>query len=284
MIHVTERGETGPRVAFLHGLFGQGKNFQAIARSLEPGYRSLLVDLPDHGESDWTERVDYVEMADAVAATLRDRLGAEGSEGPDGEGPGGKGPDGGPAATERLHVVGHSMGGKVAMLLALRHPELVDRLVVVDIAPAPAGGGEEFAHLLGALAGLDLDAVASRGDADAALTDLIPNPTTRGFLLQNLRRTDEGSWRWRANLELLRSQLDVVTGFPEVGDASFDGPVLWVGGERSDYIAPEHTARMRELFPRTRQLTVKDAGHWVHSEQPEVFSQALRVFFDAQDG
>ncbi|MDQ2623547.1 MAG: alpha/beta hydrolase, partial [Actinomycetota bacterium] len=99
----------------------------------------------------------------------------------------------------------------------------------------------------------------------------------------NLRRTDGGSWRWRANLDLLRSMLDVITGFPEIEGASFDGPVLWVGGERSNYIAPQHAERMRELFPRTRQLTVKDSGHWVHSEQPAVFTQALRVFLAAND-
>ena len=290
---VAEVGAAGSRVVFLHGLFGQGKNFQSIARGLEPEWRSLLVDLPNHGDSPWTDRIDYADMADAVAATLRTLLADDGTPSPsaddgtpspsaDGGTPSPSADGGTPSPSAgRVHVVGHSMGGKVAMLLALRHPELVDRLVVVDISPGVAGGTDEFEHLLGALAQLDLDAVTSRSEADAALTDPIPNPMTRGFLLQNLRRTDQGSWRWRANLDLLRSELDVITGFPEVGDAIFDGPVLWVGGDRSDYITPEHTPRMRELFPRTRQLTVKDSGHWVHSEQPAVFTQALRVFLAA---
>lgn len=258
-LSVTELGSAGPRVVFLHGLFGQGKNFQTIARGLEPEWRSLLVDLPDHGDSPWTEHVDYPAMADEVERAVRARL-AEG---------------------EKVHVVGHSMGGKVAMLLALRHPELVDHLVIVDIAPAAGGSTGEFEHLLGALAGLDLATLGSRAEADAALAGPITNPTVRGFLLQNLRRTEDGGWRWRANLELLRAELDAVAGFPDVDGASFDGPVLWVAGARSDYVRPEHVEPMRALFPRTRQLTVKDSGHWVHSEQPEVFTQALRVFLAA---
>lgn len=258
-VSMTEVGAAGPRVVFLHGLFGQGKNFQTIARGLEPEWRSILVDLPNHGASSWTDRVDYADMADAVAATLRTV------------------PADDDATSPRFAVVGHSMGGKVAMMLALRHPELVERLVVVDIAPGPGGGTEEFEHLLGALATLDLEALESRSHADAQLTELIASPTVRGFLLQNLQRADGGGWRWRANLDLLRAQLDVVGGFPDV-DATCDGPVLWVAGDRSDYVRPEHGERMRELFPRTRQLTVKDSGHWVHSEQPKVFTQALRVF------
>jgi len=266
LLHTARVGDADQTVVFLHGLFGQGKNFQTIARGLEPDLASLLVDLPDHGESAWTQRVDYAQMADAVAETVRAHVGQEVSD---------DGSPGGPATP--VHVVGHSMGGKVAMLLALRHPELVARLVVVDISPAGSDGTGEFEHLLGALATLDLETLTSRTEADAALTGPIPNPTVRGFLLQNLRRTGDG-WRWRANLDLLRASLDVIGGFPGTRRASFDGPVLWVAGERSDYVRPEHAPLMRALFPRVRQLTVKDAGHWVHSEQPDVFTQALRAF------
>ena len=265
-LSVTEVGAAGPRVVFMHGLFGQGKNFQRIARGLEPEWRSLLVDLPNHGASPWTESIDYADMADAVAATLRDLPDDDASPGDE--------------ASSRFAVVGHSMGGKVAMLLALRHPDLVDRLVVVDIAPAPGGGTEEFESLLGSLASLDLRTVESRSAADEELAELITSATVRGFLLQNLQRTEGDGWRWRANLDLLRAQLDVIGGFPEV-DATYDGPVLWIAGERSDYVRPEHADRMRELFPRARQLTVKDSGHWVHSEQPEVVTEALRVFLAA---
>lgn len=255
-LHATEIGDTGERVVFLHGLFGQGRNFTGVAKALRPELRSVLLDLPNHGHSPWTTSVDYTEVADAVATWLRARL-----DGPS-------------------HVVGHSMGGKIAMLLALRHPELVDRLVVVDISPAPSDGATEFEHLLGSLAGLDLTGLARRGDADAALAAAIPDDRVRGFLLQNLRSAD-GGFRWQANLDLLRRDLGAITGFPAVS-TTFDHPVLWMAGERSGYVEAEHAPLMRALFPRTTAVTIKGAGHWVHAEQPEAFVSALRVFLLAR--
>ncbi len=253
-IHATEVGDAGPRVVFLHGLFGQGRNFNQIAKALVPDLRSVLVDLPNHGRSAWSDSVDYEAVADTVATWLRTTY------------------DGEPAA----HVVGHSMGGKVAMALALRHPELVDRLVVADISPTASAGAGEFEHLLDSLAGLDLAAVDRRSDADDRLADLIEDPRVRGFLLQNLRGTADG-FAWQANLALLRRELGVIGGWPDIA-ASFDHPVLWLAGETSDYVRPEHEPTMRALFPRTRLATIKGAGHWVHSEQPEAFASALKVF------
>jgi pimeloyl-ACP methyl ester carboxylesterase len=255
-LHVLEVGETGPRIVFLHGLFGQGRNFSQIAKALTPDYRSTLVDLPDHGRSPWTEEVSYPGMADAVAATLGERY-----------------------AGESMHVVGHSMGGKVAMLLALRHPELVDRLVVVDISPAESEGADEFVHLLDSLAALDLASLARRSDADEALREAIDDERVRGFLLQNLRASTDG-FSWQANLALLRRDLATIAGFPAL-EGSFDHPVLWIAGERSSYVQDEHADDMKRLFPRTTAVTIKGAGHWVHSEQPEAFVSALRVFLGA---
>lgn len=254
-VHTTLVDGDGPTVAFLHGLFGQGRNFQAVAKSLAPDYRSVLVDLPNHGESAWSEVVDYVDMADAVAEALR------------------------PYA-DRLTVAGHSMGGKVAMVLALRHPDLVRRLVVIDISPVDSSDMSEFAYYLDSLAEMDLAAIDSRGAADAALSARVPNRTVRGFLLQNLTRTDTG-WGWRANLDVLRRELPSIGGFPEgLQSRPFGGPVLWVAGAKSDYVRAEYADTMRALFPSVRRLTVKDAGHWVHSEQREVFTTALRYFLD----
>ncbi len=259
-IHATEVGDTGPRVVFLHGLFGQGRNFTQAAKALVPDLRSVLVDLPNHGRSAWTDGADYLEVAEVVAGWLRETY------------------DG-----EPVHLVGHSMGGKVAMVLAQSHPDLVDRLVVVDISPATSDGAGEFEHLLGALAGVDLDALERRGDADEQLRELISDERVRGFLLQNLRSGAGGSgFRWQANLDLLRRELAAIGGFPELA-TTFDHPVLWMAGERSDYVLPEHEPAMRRLFPRTRMVTVKGAGHWVHSEKPEAFVSALRVFLTAED-
>ncbi len=257
-LHSTTIGDRGDRIVFLHGLFGQGKNFTQIAKALQPEFRSHLVDLPDHGRSEWTEAFSYEQTADAVAAHLR---GGFASDGP-------------------VHVVGHSMGGKTAMLLALRHPDLVDRLVVADISPTRSEGAGEFEHLLDSLAGVDLTTVARRSDADEQLQGPIDNPTVRGFLLQNLRQGDDG-YGWQANLDLLRRDLPAIGGWPDV-EAVFDHPVLWIAGERSDYVREEHAADMRRLFPRTRLLTIKGAGHWVHSEKPEAFVSALRVFLGDQ--
>lgn len=253
----TETDSPSHRVVFLHGLFGQGKNFTTIAKGLAPQFTSLLVDLPNHGRSEWTEHIDYEQMADAVAAQLRAEFAADGP----------------------VHLVGHSMGGKVAMAVALRHPDLIDRLVVVDMSPVQSSDMSEFRHLLGALATLDLTQLSSRTQADAQLTELIPNRTVRGFLLQNLRAEGDG-WRWQANLDLLLAELAHVGGYVPAG-APFPGPVLWVAGERSDYIRPEHRPLMEDLFPRTVLITIRGAGHWVHSEQPEAFTSALRTFLTA---
>ena len=257
-VHTTEVGDAGARVVFLHGLFGQGRNFATIASALQPDFRSLLVDLPNHGRSAWTEDFGYELLADLVADQLRDGFAADGA----------------------VHVVGHSMGGKVAMVLALRHPELVDRLVVVDISPVGGGDQGEFEHLLDSLAAIDLSTLSRRSEADERLSGPINDARVRGFLLQNLRSGGDG-FHWRANLDLLRRELPTIGGFPDDLAGTFDRPVLWVAGERSTYVRPEHEAAMRRFFPRTRQATVKGAGHWVHSEQPQVFVSALRTFLGA---
>lgn len=256
-IHAAQLGDSGDRIAFLHGLFGQGKNFTSIAKSLMPQFQSLLVDLPNHGRSQWTPRVDYVDLADRVADFLRADFAA-----------------GGP-----IHLVGHSMGGKVAMVLALRHPDLVARLIVADIAPRHSEGAGEFEHLLGALKTLDLTTLTRRSEADERLRPLIPDDAVRGFLLQNLRSGPDG-FHWQANLDLLRDSLITIAGFPPI-DATFDHPVLWLAGQRSDYITPADRPEMQRLFPRLTTVVVKDAGHWLHADQPQAFSSALRVFLTA---
>lgn len=263
-LHTTQIGSGSgdtEKIVFLHGLFGRGKNFTSIAKGLEPECTSLLVDLPNHGQSPWTEEFDYIEMADAVAEELV-AFGAEESP---------------------VGVVGHSMGGKVAMMLALRHPELVDRLVVEDISPVSSedskrDAGSGFSHLLNTLRALDLSTVGSRSEADETLAADIPDDRVRGFLLQNLRPGDDGYY-WEPNLDLLCRSLSRIGEFPDTDGKTYDRLVLWVAGEKSDYIRPEHTPAMRELFPRMLKVTIKGAGHWIHSEKPQEFLAALRRFF-----
>jgi pimeloyl-ACP methyl ester carboxylesterase len=267
-------GEAGPRVVFVHGLFGQGKNWTTIAKGLADSHRVTLVDLPNHGHSPWTDRVHYLDMVQMLAAEL-EHLG------------------------EPVTLVGHSMGGKVAMQLALRHPELLRALVVVDIAPVeyPVQGGrtddpdEEaspFAAYIDAMQALDLDSLTTRSDADDALRDAVPSRMVRSFLLQSLVREGlgaDGGWRWRLNLELLERDLGELRGFPAPPPgATYDGPVLWIAGANSTYILPEDRPAMDALFPATRLVRIKDAGHWVHSEQPEVFLRTLGLFLERVEG
>jgi pimeloyl-ACP methyl ester carboxylesterase len=251
-LHRTELGESGPRVVFCHGLFGQGKNWTQAGKALSADHRVLLLDMPNHGRSTWTEAFDYLELADLVAAELGD---------------------------EPVALVGHSMGGKIAMCLALRHPHLVERLAVVDVAPVAYESGREFVGYIDTMRSLDLGSLERRDQAEAALRDAVPNPVVRSFLLQNLRRGDDG-WHWQVNLDLLGDHMADLVGWPgdELGDAVYDGPVLWVGGARSDYISDEHAVEMDRRFPRNRRVLIKEAGHWVHSEQPEVFLEVMRRF------
>jgi pimeloyl-ACP methyl ester carboxylesterase len=249
-------GDHGSPIVFCHGLFGQGKNWTQIGKALAGDHRVTLLDLPHHGRSPWAARFDYLAIADSVAGAL--------------------------SGDDPVTLVGHSMGGKVAMLVALRHPSLVERLCVVDVSPVDYGAGSEFAAYIEAMQGLDLSALKQRAEADAALVDAVPHPTVRGFLLQNLRREGDG-WRWQVNLDVLGSELAKVSGWPEDeldGVSPYPGPVLWMSGARSRYVEDDYVAVMDRWFPRNRRVVVKDAGHWVHSEQPEVFVEVLRRFVD----
>jgi len=243
------------RVVFLHGLMGRGKNFTTIARGLTETTTSLLVDLPNHGASCWTESFDYIEITDLVAEELRRDF----------------------CKDEPAVILGHSLGGKVAMLLALRHPDLAAGLIIEDIAPLDSSTSE-FEHLLGTLLKLDLDEVSSRTDAHAQLKPDIQEAGVRGFLLQNLVRDGEGGFVWQPNLQMLYDALPTIVGFPEVEETFDNHPVLWVKGEDSDYINDEAEVAMRKLFPVTRKIQIRDAGHWVHSEQSKIFTQTIDYY------
>lgn len=252
-LYTLDYGTNGPRVLFCHGLFGQGRNWNNIARGLSDDYRVTAVDLPNHGRSAWTERVDYAEMADQVAELV--------------------------TTDDPVALVGHSMGGKVAMALALRHPNLVERLCVVDIAPVDYNSRGEFGRYIEAMQNMDLGAIGTREDADAAMAEVASDPGVRAFLLQNLRREGTG-WRWQANLNVLGRDLGALTGWPEplARAKAYEGNVLWMAGETSNYISDDMVNQMRQLFPKVQKIAIKGAGHWVHSDQPEVFMSVLRAF------
>lgn len=237
-------------VVFLHGLYGQGKNFSTIAHAISDVATSYLPDLPNHGQSPWTVEFTLANQAEETAQWISQNL------------------------HEPVTLVGHSLGGKLAMRIALSHPQLVSRLMVVDIAPAQTDRALSLAPLVAALRNLDLTSIRSRGEADHELGQEIDDDVVRGFLLQNLRRRGD-LWHWQANLDLLGDNLHIISGWEPIS-GSWDGPVYWVAGADSGYIQPEHDEVMRGYFPKTQAITIKNSGHWVHAEAPQAFESVLR--------
>jgi pimeloyl-ACP methyl ester carboxylesterase len=249
-----DRG-TGPPLVVLHGLFGAKRNWASIAKALAPHHRVLTVDLRNHGASPWDAVHDYPALAGDVARFIRTHVG-------------------GPAA-----VLGHSMGGKAAMVLAFEEPKLVERLIVVDIPPAPSR--TTLIDALQAMKNVPLAACTRRTEAEAVLAESIPDPAVRAFLVQNVVNGPNGL-AWAVNLEALERNFPAIVGFPDVAAGrTFPGPTLFVVGERSDYIRPEHHAVIQRLFPAATIEVVAGAGHWVHAEAPEAFLAVLSGFLSA---
>ncbi len=247
-------GEGEPLV-ILHGLFGSARNWQTIARRLAgEGYRVVSVDLRNHGASPWTESMSFADMVDDLEA-LVERL------------------DIGPAI-----VLGHSLGGKTAMLYALARPERVESLIVVDIAPVAYDHG--YLNYVLAMQGIDLSRYERRAEIDAALTDAVPERDVRGFLLQNLVVRDK-RLSWRLNLEAIGGAMDGLLGFPDVGDEEYEGRALFVRGETSDYIGRALEGAIAALFPQAEFAVVAGAGHRVHADRPDGFMDAVVGFLDS---
>jgi esterase len=245
---VMELGRGRP-VIVLHGLLGRARNWLSVGRALEADFALRLVDLRNHGASPWSDEMTYLAMAGDVA-TLIERE----KSGP-------------------VSVIGHSMGGKVAMMLALTRPNLVARLIVVDIAPVRYRHGYE--HFISAMQAADLTPPRRRANVDATLAGVIPEPAMRAFLLQNLE-TRDGALAWQPNLDVLLRAMPELMGFPETfAGSSFTGPVWCLRGARSDYVDTSGEAALRGLFPTISVATVANAGHWPHAEQPGAFLELL---------
>ena len=249
-MNIIEIGEAPYTFVFLHGLFGQGRNWTTIAKNLLPA-SSLLVDLPNHGRSEWTDHFSYESMADSVASLLS-------------------------TLPHPVCLVGHSMGGRVAMMTALTHPEHIDRLVVEDTSPTNLSM-DEFISYAHAMSSIDPSQLTSRTQARHLLAESVPDPRILGFLLQNLQPDETGHWHWLPNLALLERDMGQIGLWPHIG-THFDKPVLWITGATSTRTSPADLSAMRTLFPLTRQYRVKSAGHWVHADAPDIFVAALRSF------
>lgn len=249
ILHAIEAGAGSP-VALLHGLFGAARNFGAVQRSLAERFRIIALDLRNHGASPHAADVSYAAMADDVLETLA-AFGA-------------------PEAA----LVGHSMGGKIAMQAALLRPGAVSRLLVADIAPVRYE--PHFRAYADAMRALELRPGLTRPDASAALAQAVPDPAMRAFLLQNL--TFSADPAWRIGLEELAAALPDIEGWDAPVAAPYPGPVLALSGARSDYVRPEHRAAFQALFPAVRFATLRDAGHWLHADQPQAFTATVAAF------
>ena len=249
LLRYGERSER-PALLIVHGLFGSARNWGAIAKRLSDTREVVSVDMRNHGESPWAESHDYAALADDLARVIA----AEGSA---------------------MDVLGHSMGGKAAMMLALTRPELVRRLLVADIAPVAYQHSQS--HLIAAMRALPLAELDSRSAADAALAQAVSDPGVRAFLLQSLDLRAQPP-RWRLNLDVLEREMDRITGWPEP-DGQYTGPVLFLSGAKSDYVRPEHRSGIKALFPNAKFAKLPGAGHWLHAEAPRPFEASARMWF-----
>ncbi len=248
-----EAGEAngGTPLLVLHGLFGSARNWQTLARRFAETRRVYALDLRNHGGAPWAEGMGYPEMADDVLRFLDDR------------------------GFARAAVIGHSMGGKVAMTLALRHPDRVERLVVADIAPVAYT--HTHAPYVAAMKAADLDGCSRRPQVEAQLAAAVPEAPLRSFLMQNLV-LENGKFLWRINLDAIGAGMAGLIGYPDLGAAHYDGPTLFIGGSKSDYILPEHHAAIRRRFPKAEIAMIEGAGHWLHAERPEEFAALVERF------
>ncbi len=250
-----EIGEGTAPIVVMHGLFGSSRNWNMIAKRLAPTHRVHALDLRNHGLSPWSDEMNYPAMAEDVAEYMEARH---------------LGP---------CPVLGHSMGGKVALWLALTRPDLVERVIAADIAPVSYRSS--LIEYIRAMRAIDLAKFSRRAEVEQALADAIPVPGERSFMMQNLV-SEDGSLRWRINLAALEAHFGEITGFPDPGEGtSYDGPALFLNGERSDYIRPEHEPAIRSMFPRARIVTIEGAGHWLHAERPDAVFESLHGFLAA---
>jgi pimeloyl-ACP methyl ester carboxylesterase len=241
----------GDPVIIMHGMFGMLDNWQLIAKSLAEDFMVYLIDLRNHGRSPHSDNFGYSVMSDDLLIFMDENW------------------------LHHAHIVGHSMGGKVAMKFALENQDMVDKLVIVDIAPKTYEGNHE--SIIKALTGLDLSSITSRTEAELYLRRHIEEESTIQFLLKNLSREKDAGYRWKMNLPVIVSYYREILGHDESND-TFGGPTLFIRGEKSNYINPSEFPGFLQNFPNAKLETVANAGHWVHAENPEGFLKILSAF------
>ncbi|MQQ09949.1 alpha/beta fold hydrolase [Epibacterium sp. SM1979] len=240
-----------PPLLIVHGLYGSARNWGVIAKRLSDTRQVIAVDQRNHGFSPWTATHSYPELAADLAEVIQ----AHGGQ---------------------MDVLGHSMGGKAAMTLALQHPELVRRLLVADIAPVAYSHSQ--IQFITAMRTVDLATLERRSDAEAQLSAAGVDPALQSFFTQSL---DIPNKRWRLNLDTLEAEMPKVLSFPDAVSGQWSGPALFLSGANSDYVQPEHRPRIKSLFPNAKFAKIPGAGHWLHAEKPREFEAAARMFLTA---
>lgn len=246
--------ESNEAVIVIHGLFGSLENLGVVSRQLSEQFCVYALDLPNHGRSAHTQQMTLANTAEIISLWME----AQG--------------------IKKAHFLGHSLGGKVAMEIALRYPEKVGRLIVADIAPVAYGHRHQ--DIFDAFYAVDLDTIASRSDADKAMQAYVSEVSTRSFLLKNLEKSEQG-WQWRMNLAgLIESYQDLIAA-NSVGYPSFDGKVLFIKGELSSYILPEYREAILTLFPHANVKVIEGTQHWLHAEKPAAFFGIVSRFLQS---
>ncbi|MBV7413496.1 alpha/beta fold hydrolase [Aeromonas sp. sif2433] len=249
-MHFKEQGQ-GPAVVLIHGLFGSLDNLGLLARPLSEHFRVISVDLRNHGASFHSDEMSYLQQAADVIALL-DHL-----------------------ALDQVAIVGHSMGGKVAMQVAKQAPARVGRLVVADIAPVAyphARHQNVFAGLNATLA----NPPQSRAEAEALLARYVEIPGVRQFLLKSFAKGESG-WGWRFNVPALERNYANIMGWPD-DQTRFEGPTLFIKGGDSDYVQPQYTETVMAQFPAAKTRVIAGTGHWLHAEKPVLFNKLVVDF------
>jgi pimeloyl-ACP methyl ester carboxylesterase len=252
-LHAIQTGEGNPPLVLLHGLFGSARNFGAVQREFAQHRRTIALDLRNHGASPHDADMRYASLAADVLETLADLSAL-------------------PAV-----VLGHSMGGKAAMQMALLQPDALARLIVADIAPVP--NPPHLLPIAEAMMALPLAPGMTRAQADAALAHTVPDAAMRAFLLQNLQLGAAPAWRIGL-AEIIADFVDI-EAWDAPPNAQYTGPTLFIAGATSNYIKPEHRPIIRTLFPNARFVTLKNAGHWLHADNPAGFVAVVEAFLTA---
>ncbi|HIP24353.1 MAG TPA: alpha/beta fold hydrolase [Rhodobacteraceae bacterium] len=249
MLNAVEMGEGEVPLVIVHGLFGSARNWRVLQKRLAESRRVIAVDLRNHGDSFWRDENSY----EALAGDLAEVIDAQGGV---------------------ADVLGHSMGGKAAMVLSLTRPEMLRRLIVADIAPVAYAHTQ--ARHIAAMQAVDMSVVTRRSEADKQLAGQVAEAPLRAFFLQSVELGESGA-RWKLNLEALAAEMPRIMGFPELGN-TFDGPVLMLSGAGSDYVKPELHPEILRLFPQAEFEVIAGAGHWLHAEKPREFQAAVAAF------